>query len=225
MNIQKLIPVCKDYLWGGRKLKETYGKSFPLDPCAESWELSFHPDGRTLLSDGSTLEATATSADLGSNTQDFPFFPVLIKFIDAGSNLSVQVHPSDDYALTHENSLGKTEMWYIVEADEGAGIYLGFDREVTQDEFLNAIRSNTLTDLLRSEVCDVGPMERGEAAGHNGVAAGAVHHQQAVLPAEGDAVQIPGIEPVGRFAVRDGFQFQLSLQRKGQTQLHCFMAS
>ena len=149
MNIQKLIPVCKDYLWGGRKLKEAYGKSFPLDPCAESWELSFHPDGKTLLSDGSTLEATATSADLGSNTRDFPFFPVLIKFIDARSNLSVQVHPSDDYALTHENSLGKTEMWYIVEADEGAGIYLGFDREVTQDEFLNAIQSNTLTDLLR----------------------------------------------------------------------------
>ena len=149
MNIQKLFPVCKDYLWGGRKLKEKYGKDYPLDPCAESWELSFHPDGRTLLEDGRTLEESVTQAELGTNTQDFPFFPVLIKFIDARSNLSVQVHPSDGYALTHENSLGKTEMWYIVEADEGAGIYLGFNREVTEEEFKNAIRDNTLTDLLR----------------------------------------------------------------------------
>ena len=149
MNIQKLYPVCKDYLWGGRKLKETYGKDYPLDPCAESWELSFHPDGRTLLRDGRSLEESVTQADLGTNTQDFPFFPVLIKFIDARSNLSVQVHPSDSYALTHENSFGKTEMWYIVEADEGAGIYLGFDKDVTEEEFKNAIRDNTLTDLLR----------------------------------------------------------------------------
>ena len=149
MNIQKLIPVCKDYLWGGRKLKEKYGKDSPLDPCAESWELSFHPDGKTLLGDGMTLQESVTQADLGTNTQDFPFFPVLIKFIDARSNLSVQVHPSDSYALTHENSFGKTEMWYIVEADEGAGIYLGFDRDVTEEEFKNAIRDNTLTDLLR----------------------------------------------------------------------------
>ena len=149
MNIQKLIPVCKDYLWGGRKLKETYGKDFPLDPCAESWELSFHPDGKTLIPDGRTLEAAATQAELGTNTLDFPFFPVLIKFIDARSSLSVQVHPSDDYALAHENSFGKTEMWYIVEADEGAGIYLGFNREVSEEEFKAAIRDNTLTDLLR----------------------------------------------------------------------------
>ena len=149
MNIQKLIPVCKDYLWGGRKLKEKYGKDYPLDPCAESWELSFHPDGKTLLGDGKTLEESVTQADLGTNTQGFPFFPVLIKFIDARSNLSVQVHPSDGYALTHESSLCKTEMWYIVEADEGAGIYLGFNREVSEKEFERAIRENTLTDLLR----------------------------------------------------------------------------
>ena len=149
MNIQKLIPVCKDYLWGGSKLKESYGKNCPQDPCAESWELSFHPDGQTLLPDGKTLQESVTSVELGTNTQNFPFFPVLIKFIDAKSNLSVQVHPSDEYALTHENSFGKTEMWYIAEADEGAGIYLGFNREVTEEEFKSAIQNNTLTDLLR----------------------------------------------------------------------------
>ena len=149
MNIQKLIPVCKDYLWGGSKLKESYGKNCPQDPCAESWELSFHPDGQTLLPDGKTLQESVTLVELGTNTQNFPFFPVLIKFIDAKSNLSVQVHPSDEYALTHENSFGKTEMWYIAEADEGAGIYLGFNREVTEEEFKSAIQNNTLTDLLR----------------------------------------------------------------------------
>lgn len=148
MKIEKLIPTCKDYLWGGNKLKEKYGKCTVCDPCAESWELSFHTDGKTLLLDGKTLEETVTDFEMGNNIQNFPFFPVLIKFIDAKSNLSVQVHPSDEYALTHENSFGKTEMWYIVEADEGAGIYLGFNRDVTAEEYERAIKENTLTDLL-----------------------------------------------------------------------------
>ncbi len=148
MKIEKLIPTCKDYLWGGNKLKEKYGKCTVCDPCAESWELSFHTDGKTLLLDGKTLEETVTDFEMGNNIQNFPFFSVLIKFIDAKSNLSVQVHPSDEYALTHENSFGKTEMWYIVEADEGAGIYLGFNRDVTAEEYERAIKENTLTDLL-----------------------------------------------------------------------------
>lgn len=148
MNIQKLIPVCKDYLWGGNKLKEKYGKECSFEPCAESWELSFHSDGKTMLENGNTLEDMLTETDLGTNTLDFPFFPVLIKFIDAESNLSVQVHPSDDYALKYENSFGKTEMWYIVEADDGAGIYLGFNRNVTKEEYETAINNNTLTDML-----------------------------------------------------------------------------
>ncbi len=72
----------------------------------------------------------------------------MIKLIDANDNLSVHVHPSDDYALTHENSYGKTEMWYIVEADEGAGIYLCFNRRVSKDEVDVAIKENTLTALM-----------------------------------------------------------------------------
>ncbi len=73
---------------------------------------------------------------------------MLIKFIDAKDNLSVQVHPSDEYALKHENSFGKTEMWYIVEAEQGAGIYLGFNRDVTKDEYETAIKEKRLTELL-----------------------------------------------------------------------------
>ncbi len=148
MKISKLYPEFKDYLWGGKKLKTKYGKQTDKSPCAESWELSFHKDGLTRLSNDKTLAETATETDLGTNCKKFPFFPVLIKFIDAKQDLSVQVHPSDEYALKHENSFGKTEMWYIVEAEQGAGIYLGFNRDVTKEEYERAIQENRLTELL-----------------------------------------------------------------------------
>ena len=148
MSLERLYPVCKDYLWGGNKLKTKYGKQTDLCPCAESWELSTHPDGMTRLENGDTLASILNPATAGSNCEDFPFFPVLIKFIDADQPLSVQVHPSDDYALANENSFGKTEMWYIVEAEEGAGIYLGFSRDVTAEEYRAAIAEERLTELL-----------------------------------------------------------------------------
>ena len=148
MKIEKLYPVCKDYVWGGEKLKEKYGKITDLSPCAESWELSFHKDGMTKIADGRTLSEAVTEADIGENAKKFPYFPVLIKFIDAKADLSVQVHPSDEYALANENSYGKTEMWYIVEADEGTGIYLGFKESVTRAEFEAAIKEKRLTELL-----------------------------------------------------------------------------
>ena len=148
MEIVKLYPECKDNIWGGVKLLEKYGKKTDKTPVAESWELSFHKDGPTRLEDGRTLQEVATEADLGKNCKDFPFFPTLIKFIDSKQDLSVQVHPSDSYALKNENSFGKTEMWYIVEADEGAGIYLGFKESVTQADYEKAIAEHTLTELL-----------------------------------------------------------------------------
>ena len=148
MKIEKLYSECKDYIWGGEKLKTKYGKQTEKMPCAESWELSFHKDGLTKLANGKTLAETITEKDLGENVKGFPFFPVLIKFIDAKENLSVQVHPSDEYALANENSFGKTEMWYIIEAEEGAGIYLGFNRDVTKEEYETAIKEKRLTELL-----------------------------------------------------------------------------
>ena len=148
MEIVKLVPECMDNLWGGVKLKEKYGKKTDKEIVAESWELSFHKNGPTRLENGKTLQETVTAQDLGKNCEGFPFFPMLVKLIDAKQDLSVQVHPSDSYALKHENSFGKTEMWYIVEADEGAGIYLGFKQDTTQEEYEEAIANNTLTDLL-----------------------------------------------------------------------------
>ena len=148
MQICKLIPECKDNIWGGNKLKQSYGKLTDKTPCAESWELSFHKDGPCKLENGKTLAECVSEKDLGSNLNGFTFFPTLIKFIDAQGDLSVQVHPSDDYALKNENSFGKTEMWYIVEAEEGAGIYLGFNRKVSSKEYEDAIKNNSLTQLL-----------------------------------------------------------------------------
>ena len=157
MSIFKLTPVCKDYIWGGTALIDKYGKITDAMPCAESWELSLHPDGITRVGEIS-LEELLTEENLGKNASDFDRFPMLVKLIDAKQNLSVQVHPSDDYALENENSYGKTEMWYIVEADESAGIYLGFSKEVTKDEVKEAIESNTLCDLLKFY-----PVKAGEA--------------------------------------------------------------
>ena len=148
MKIEKLYPACKSIIWGGEKLKKYYGKETELSPLAETWELSLHEAGRSTLSDGRPLSEVAEPSDFGVNCEGFPFFPVLVKLIDANAKLSIQVHPDDEFALKNENSLGKTEMWYIVSADEGAGIYLGFNRDITSEEFENAIKNKTLTDYL-----------------------------------------------------------------------------
>ena len=148
MRIEKLSPAFKDYIWGGVKLKEKFGKRTDCTPCAESWELSFHRDGETRLSDGRRLADGLSPEELGDNVEDFEFFPMLVKFIDANDNLSIQVHPTDRFALANENSYGKTELWYIVDADEGAGLYIGFKNEVTRSEFESAIRKDRLPELL-----------------------------------------------------------------------------
>lgn len=147
-NVYKLVPEYKDYLWGGEKLKTDYGKKTDKTPCAESWELSLNPHGLTKVEDGKTLAEVLTPEKTGKNCKKFEFFPVLIKFIDAKQNLSVQVHPSDDYALKYENSYGKTESWYIVDAEEGAGIYCGFKRDTNKEEFLQSLASGEVENLL-----------------------------------------------------------------------------
>ena len=109
MKNLKLIPECKDNIWGGTKLKQKYGKNSESEIVAEAWELSYHKDGPSRLEDGSLITKTLTPEEIGSNCADFSFFPTLVKLIDARQDLSVQVHPSDSYALKNENSFGKTE--------------------------------------------------------------------------------------------------------------------
>ena len=135
----KLMPALKDYIWGGTKLKQEYGKASSLPTIAESWELSCHRDGQSVIANGSAAGQTlaawleGTPEALGRRAEHFPYFPLLIKLIDAKDSLSVQVHPDDAYAMRVEGEYGKTEMWYIVDAEEGACLLYGFRAPITRE--------------------------------------------------------------------------------------------
>ncbi len=151
MKITKTIPVFKDYIWGGEKLKTEFHKSSDLARVAESWELAAHKDGTSGF-EGEDFDLAYLFENkkelLGSKAAAFERFPMIVKLIDARDNLSVQVHPSDEYALKNENSYGKTEMWYVAEAEEGAGLYVGFNRDVSKEEFTSLIAENRLQEVL-----------------------------------------------------------------------------
>lgn len=143
----KLQPVLKDYLWGGEKLKSLFGRKSD-GIVAESWEVSVHRDGVSGIVGSNESFSDYLAKNPRAVDERGGEFPVLIKFIDAAKNLSVQVHPNDEYARVHENDNGKTEMWYVVSADEGAGIYCGFIRDTDKAEFLRKVGDGTVEDLL-----------------------------------------------------------------------------
>ena len=143
---------------------EDYAKSFDEDNLAETWELSVHPAGPSVVASGE--DAGMSLPDyikahgkqiLGTNCERFDDFPILIKFIDANRDLSVQVHPDNAYAREYEGQYGKTEMWYVIEADEGAAICYGCSREFTKEEFRKHIEETTL-DLAMNMV----PVKKGD---------------------------------------------------------------
>ena len=152
----KLTPACKGYLWGGTKLREQFHVDRDMDPLAEAWVLSAHKDGQSVVASGefagcSFGEYAEKNADAcGENAARFADFPVLIKLIDAKQQLSVQVHPDDVFAREHEGGNGKTEMWYVLSAEEGAALYYGFAQTVTPDEVRERIASGTLDDVLNA---------------------------------------------------------------------------
>lgn len=157
MGILKLKPACKDYLWGGNKLKTDFGKEYDGDVLAETWELSCHPDGASVIvngkNEGKTLRQYIEEQGkevLGDNCEKFEEFPILTKFIDAKDNLSIQVHPDNEYAFKNEGQYGKTEMWYVVDAEPGAFLYYGFSKEVSEEEFAERIANNTLLEVLNA---------------------------------------------------------------------------
>ncbi len=151
----RLAPAFKDYLWGGERLKTEYGKKTDMSPLAESWELSCHKDGPSIIASGPDAGKTlpeyiaAHPACVGTRHKG-GVFPVLIKLIDAAKPLSVQVHPDDAYAQRVEGEPGKTEMWYVVDAEPGAKLYYGFQHAVTREEAARRIADNTLTDVLNA---------------------------------------------------------------------------
>lgn len=158
MDILKLKPVLKDYLWGGERLKKDFGFESDLEKVAEGWMLSCHKDGKNLIDGGEfngqalddIIERLGKENIVGTRSLDFPYFPVLIKLIDAKDNLSIQVHPDNEYAQRVEGEFGKTEIWYVLDAADDAQLVYGFKNEITSEEFRAAIESNTLMDVLNS---------------------------------------------------------------------------
>lgn len=150
MSILKLTPSCKDYLWGGSRLRTDFGVQSDLNPLAEAWVLSCHPDGPSYLPDGTMLAdyLAAHPEAAGTDCKKFEMFPVLTKFIDAKNSISIQVHPSNEYALEHEHQYGKTEMWYVLDAAPGAQLIYGFKEKISKEAFKAAIENNTLPQVL-----------------------------------------------------------------------------
>jgi len=148
-----LTPFLMDYIWGGEKLKKYWNKTGAPGKVAESWELSAYPGRESVIACG-LYQGQTLAAYLGDHPEALgkkaqgKDFPILVKLIDATGDLSVQVHPGDAYALEHENQAGKTEMWYIADAEPGACIYYGFNKDITEEELREAIREDTLCGLL-----------------------------------------------------------------------------
>jgi mannose-6-phosphate isomerase len=154
----KFQPVYKSYLWGGRKL-EQFGKTLPEGIVAESWEISCHPSGVSIISNGEYAGTPLTGfiGDFGSKVvgtalpdKDLAKFPLLVKLIDANDRLSVQVHPDDAYASSHENGeLGKNEMWYILEAKPGAELIYDIRPGTTKADFAQAVSQGVIESRLK----------------------------------------------------------------------------
>ena len=153
-NPIKLTPVFKEIVWGGNRLKSDYGFKSDLSNIAEAWMLCAREDGDNIIENGCYKDESFTEyiknnpSVLGSKGACYSEFPLLIKFIDAKADLSVQVHPDDDYARNHENSYGKTEAWYILDCDEGAELIYGFNQNITREEFKKSIEENTFLNYV-----------------------------------------------------------------------------
>lgn len=157
----KFRTIFKDKLWGGEKIKTILGKDFsPLPNCGETWEISGVEGNISEVAEGplagKNLKALIQQyrADLVGKSVYDKFgdeFPLLVKFIDANADLSIQVHPDDELAKKRHNSFGKTEMWYILQADEGAKLISGFNQPMNREKYLKTFESGRLTDILNEE--------------------------------------------------------------------------
>ena len=162
----KFHPIFKDKIWGGKKIQSILKKDFsPLNNCGESWEISGVPDNESKIKSGRLSGQTLNQVIkefkgrlLGNRVYE-KFeneFPLLIKFIDANDDLSIQVHPDDDLACKRHKSFGKTEMWYIIQADENAELIAGFNKEMDKNIYMDHFHNGTLMDVLNREKVKAG---------------------------------------------------------------------
>ena len=154
----KFEPILKDKIWGGNKLEKLFGKKAASDKLGESWELSGYEGDESVITNG--LLAGNNLVELieiymGDLVGDKIYdafglsFPLLFKLIDANENLSIQVHPNDEIAADRHNSFGKTEMWYVVDADKDSELIIGFSKDCTRDEYLDALDAAEVETLLQ----------------------------------------------------------------------------
>lgn len=151
-----LSPAGKDYLWGGNRLNEDFSKAIEMSPLAETWECSVHSDGLSMVASGEhkgrTLKDVLAQHPeyMGENHAGRGELPILIKFIDAKADLSVQVHPDDVYARRYENgSRGKSEMWYVLDARKDAKLVYGFCRNMDRQTLRQSIEAGTIEKYLQ----------------------------------------------------------------------------
>ncbi len=151
-----LKPGAKDYIWGGSRLNDDFSKEIPMYPLAETWECSTHPDGPSVVASGEFAGRTlaevlsANPGFLGTHPRTHGELPILIKLIDAKEDLSVQVHPDDEYANVHENGQsGKTEMWYVLDAEQDAKLIYGLYHDTSKEELKRGIRDGTVEKYLQ----------------------------------------------------------------------------
>ena len=155
----KFQPIVKDKIWGGHKLQQIFGKeSAGLPNIGESWELSGVPGDFSVVSNGYLAGKTLPEIIAAFKEQlvgkrvynkSGNDFPLLFKLIDANDDLSIQVHPNDEVAGKRHDSFGKTEMWYVLDADEGASLIIGFKRNCTKKEYLEALEKDEVESLLQ----------------------------------------------------------------------------
>ncbi len=151
-----LSPAAKDYLWGGSRLNDDFNKDIPMFPLAETWECSIHPDGQSVVTSGEyagsklgdVLEAHPEWLGRHAAAVGAGKLPILIKLIDARADLSVQVHPDDEYSLRVEGQQGKTEMWYVLDAKQDSSLVYGFSRDVEKDVIRRAIAGDRIGEYL-----------------------------------------------------------------------------
>ena len=162
----KFTPIYKDKIWGGDKIRQLLNKDYGnLPNCGESWELSGVEGNVSVVSNGylagNTLEELV-EVYMGDLVGDKTYekygieFPLLIKFIDANDDLSIQVHPDDEMSAARHNAFGKTEMWYVMQADQGAKLQSGFNTQVDKDLYLKKLENAELTEILNFEEVSAG---------------------------------------------------------------------
>ena len=149
-KVVKLKPSIKSYIWGGNYFKQ-FDKG-EAEPLSELWELSIRGEDSCYIAsgkdEGKRLDQIITNEDVGPISKQVPYFPLLIKLIDAKDNLSVQVHPSDDYALKKYQSFGKNEMWHIIAADPCCGLYVGFNKNYSKEEIKEKLENGDILSTL-----------------------------------------------------------------------------